>query len=97
MNTSALFSLNWADVGKGFLVAIIAAFVAAIEQSLQSGAMPTAAQLKTAGLVALAAGFSYVVKNFFTPAATVTPIVPASVDNSATAPIGGGTVGTTKP
>lgn len=66
MNPSAFLSLNWRDVLKGFIVAAISAAVTGIAQTFQAGAIPTLEQLKTAGLVGVAAGFSYLIKNFFT-------------------------------
>lgn len=71
MKTSNLFSLNLQDLGKGLLVAAGGAVIAAVESSLQIGQFSI--NWKTIGSVALAAGLSYLAKNFFTPAQTVTP------------------------
>jgi len=71
MKTSSLFSLDFKDLGKGLLVAIGGAVIAAIETSAQAGTLTFS--WKTIGGAALAAGLSYLVKNFFTPAQTVTP------------------------
>ncbi len=71
MQTSQLFSLDLRDLAKGLLVAIGGAVLAAIENSVQSGSLTF--DWKTIGSVALAAGLSYLGKNFFTPAKTVTP------------------------
>ncbi|HWZ15685.1 MAG TPA: hypothetical protein VNW95_10660 [Mucilaginibacter sp.] len=71
MKTSSLFSLDFQDLGKGLLVAIGGAIVAAIQTSVQAGTLTF--NLKTIASVALAAGLSYLGKNFFTPAKTVTP------------------------
>lgn len=70
MKTSALFSLGLNDFGKGLLVAIGGAVVAAIETSLQAGSLTF--DWKAIGTAALAAGVSYLAKNFFTPAQIVT-------------------------
>ena len=72
MKQSPFLSINWSDVGKGFIVAAITSAVTGISQTLEAGAIPTIAQLKTAALVGLAAGISYLIKNFFTPASTET-------------------------
>jgi hypothetical protein len=72
MQTSSLFSLNFKDLGKGLLVAVGGAVIAAIETSVQAGSLTF--NWKTIGGVALAAGLSYLGKNFFTPAQTVTPV-----------------------
>jgi hypothetical protein len=71
MQTSSLFSLNFKDLGKGLLVAIGGAVIAAVETSVQVGTLTFS--WKAICGVALAAGLSYLVKNFFTPAQTVTP------------------------
>jgi hypothetical protein len=72
MKTSALFSLGLNDFGKGLLVAIGGAVVAAIETSLQAGSLTF--DWKAIGTTALAAGISYLAKNFFTAAQIVTPV-----------------------
>ncbi|HZY36390.1 MAG TPA: hypothetical protein VFE53_07070 [Mucilaginibacter sp.] len=71
MKTSPLFSLNLTDLGKGLLVAVGGAAIAAIENVLQAGSISF--DWKAIGSVALAAGLSYLGKNFFTPAKLVTP------------------------
>jgi hypothetical protein len=72
MQTSSLFSLNFKDLGKGLLVAMGGAVIAAVQASVQAGTFTL--NLKTIGSVALAAGLSYLGKNFFTPAKTITPV-----------------------
>jgi hypothetical protein len=76
--TSTIYTLNWADGAKGFLVAAITAAVATIGQSISAGAFPTLAQLKVAGLAGLAAGFSYLIKNFFSASTTTIPTPPTT-------------------
>lgn len=71
MKTSPLFSLDLADLGKGLLVAVGGAVVATIETSVQAGSLSF--NWHSIGAVALAAGLSYLGKNFFTSAKTVTP------------------------
>ena len=71
MKTSSLFSLDFKDLGKGLLVAVGGAAIAAIETSISAGSLTF--DWKAIGGVALAAGLSYLVKNLFTPAQTVTP------------------------
>jgi hypothetical protein len=70
MKTSALFTLNFRDLAKGLLVAVGGAVIAAVESSIQAGTLTI--NWKTIGSVALASGLSYLAKNFFTPAQTVT-------------------------
>lgn len=69
MQTSSLFSLNLNDIGKGLLVAVGGAVIAAVQSSLSAGSLSF--NWKTIGGVALAAGLSYLAKNFFTPAQIV--------------------------
>jgi hypothetical protein len=71
MKTSSLFSLDFKDLGKGLLVAIGGAVITAIENSISAGSLTF--NWKAIGSVALAAGLSYLGKNFFTPAQTITP------------------------
>ena len=71
MKTSSLFTLDFVDLAKGLLVAVGGAVIAAIETSVQAGTLSF--NWKTIGSVALASGLSYLAKNFFTPAQTVTP------------------------
>jgi len=71
MQTSSLFSLDFRDLGKGLLVAIGGAVISAAQGSLQTGALTF--NWKAIGGVAIAAGLSYLAKNFFTPAKTITP------------------------
>jgi hypothetical protein len=71
MKTSLLFTLDFKDLGKGLLVAIGGAVISAIETSVQAGSLTF--NWKTIAGVALASGLSYLAKNFFTPAQTITP------------------------
>jgi Flp pilus assembly pilin Flp len=63
---SNLFSLNWKDVGKGFLVAVLTVVITGLGTSLQSGKLPTLAELGALALAGLGAGLAYLLKNFFT-------------------------------
>lgn len=69
MQTSPLFSLDLQDLAKGLLVAVGSAVIAAVETSIRAGSLTF--NWRTIGCVALAAGLSYLGKNFFTPAQTV--------------------------
>jgi hypothetical protein len=64
MKKSAFLSLNWLDLGKGLVMAILTPIMAVITQSLESGSFVF--DWKTIGLSAAAGGFAYLVKNFFT-------------------------------
>jgi len=63
---SNLFSLNWKDILKGFLVAVLTVIITGLGTSLQSGKLPTLAELGTLALAGLGAGVAYLLKNFFT-------------------------------
>ena len=69
MKTSSLFSLDLKDLAKGLLIATGGAVIAAVQTSLEAGSLTF--NWKNIGEVALAAGLSYLGKNFFTPAKTV--------------------------
>lgn len=66
MKKSAIFKLNFKDLFKGFLVAAITVIVAGLYTTISDGSFPDWAELKTLGLAGLAAGVSYLLKNFFT-------------------------------
>jgi len=61
-----LFRLNGKDFLRGLIVSVLTSFVTLLGLALQSGTIPTVVQLQHIGIVALAAGASYLVKNLFT-------------------------------
>lgn len=63
---SKIFNINLKDLLKGFIIAAIAAIGTALMPLLESGTLPTLAQLQAAGIVALTAGLAYLLKNFLT-------------------------------
>ncbi len=69
MKTSNLYSLDLKDLSKGLIVAAGGATVAGIQNVLNSGSLTF--NWKSIGITALAAGLSYLAKNFFTPAQIV--------------------------
>lgn len=69
MKTSNLYTLNLQDAGKGLIVAMGGAVVAAVEASLNAGSFTF--NWRQIGMTGLAAGLAYLGKNFFTPAKTV--------------------------
>lgn len=66
MKQSILFKINIRDLLKGFITAFITSALTVIIQLLDSGHFPGIAQLKSAGIVGLIAGCSYVIKNVLT-------------------------------
>lgn len=64
---SKFLALNLADFGKGLLMVIMAAFVTGVYELLQSGPfLFDWVTFKPIVLAAVAAGLSYIIKNFFT-------------------------------
>jgi len=64
MDKSNFLSLNWLDLGKGLLMAVLTPVVVIIQQSIESGSFTF--DWKSIGVASLAGGFAYLVKNFFT-------------------------------
>lgn len=69
MKTSNMFSLDFKDFAKGMVVAVGGAVVMAAQNAVRSNSLNI--NWKSIGLTALAAGLSYLAKNFFTPARLV--------------------------
>lgn len=68
MNESSFLSLNWKDLGKGFLMAVLTPVFVIVQQSLELGELTF--NWKSIGLAAVAGGVAYLVKNLFTPASS---------------------------
>lgn len=64
MKTSNFLSLNWLDLGKGLLMAILTPVVVVIQQSLEAGVFTF--DWKSIGVAAIGGGVAYLIKNFFT-------------------------------
>jgi VIT1/CCC1 family predicted Fe2+/Mn2+ transporter len=63
---SSFLNLNWADFGKGLIVAVITAILTFAYETLQAGTLFAPGSLKTVGIIALTAMISYLLKNLFT-------------------------------
>lgn len=63
MNKSAFLSLNWQDVGKGLVVAVLTAVLSAIIDVIGDGSLPTAEEWKHIAGIAVTAGGGYLLKN----------------------------------
>jgi hypothetical protein len=63
---SKLFSLNWHDIIKGFIVTAFTTFISSLVAVLDTLQFPDSEGLKHILLAGLAAGCSYFIKNFFT-------------------------------
>ena len=63
---SKLFSINWFDLGKGLVVTIFTTFISSLISFLDTLQFPDTEAFKHIALAGLAAGSSYLLKNFFT-------------------------------
>ena len=64
---SNFLTLNWADLGKGFLVAVLGALLTGIYQALQAATIAfTWVFWQPIVLTAAMAGIGYILKNFLT-------------------------------
>jgi VIT1/CCC1 family predicted Fe2+/Mn2+ transporter len=63
---SNFLNLNVDDLVKGFIVAFLSTALTGLISTLDSGALPTLTELKSAGIVGLTAGLSYLLKNLLT-------------------------------
>lgn len=66
MKQSSFLSLNWSDIGKGVLMAFLAALLTALYGVLSNGGFPTHAQWVDALQAAITATVAYLLKNLFT-------------------------------
>lgn len=58
--------LGMPDLLKGVIVAFLTALVTSVYTILQTGVLPTLAELKVAAIAGLTAAVAYLIKNFFT-------------------------------
>ena len=67
MKNSKFFNLNWADLGKGLLIAFLTALLGGLLELLQAGELPTTwIAFQPIFELSLAAAVSYLLKNLFT-------------------------------
>ena len=64
MKTSKIFTLDWRDLGKGLLMAVLGAIFGIVLPSLQAGSFEF--DWKKIGASALVAALTYLSKNFLT-------------------------------
>jgi hypothetical protein len=67
--TSDRFKLDWLDVGKALIIAILTPALLIVQQSLDAGVMTF--NWKQIAMASVAGGVGYLIKNFFTPSQTV--------------------------
>ena len=65
MKKSKFLSLNWLDIGKGLVMAILTPVVVIVQQTISTGVLTF--DWEIIGIAAIGGGFAYLVKNFFTP------------------------------
>ena len=66
MNNSNFGKLNLRDLTNGLIVAFLTASLTSLIAILDSGVLPTLAELKAAGLAGLVASLAYLLKNLVT-------------------------------
>ena len=64
MNQSDFLKLNWADFGKGLIMAVLTPVVVIIQESLSAGTLTF--NWGAIGVSAVAGGVAYLIKNLFT-------------------------------
>lgn len=80
MKSSSFLNLNWQDLRKGFIVAVLTAVLGSLYPIIESGRFPSIIELKTIGGAALLAGVAYLIKNLFTGTPSTIVIDPAKTD-----------------
>ena len=63
---SNFLNLNFDDLVKGFIVAFLSTALTGVVATLDSGVLQTLTELKSAAIVGLTAGISYLLKNLLT-------------------------------
>ena len=63
--TSKQFTIDWRDIAKGLLMAVITPVLFIIQQSLVAGELTF--NWKAIGIAAVSGGVAYIIKNFLTP------------------------------
>lgn len=69
MKTSKFLALDWADIFKGLLMAILTPAIVIIQQSLDLGILTF--EWKSIVTASIGGGLAYLLKNFFTPQKTI--------------------------
>lgn len=72
--TSKFLSLQWRDILKGLLIAVLSPVFTVITQSISQGVLTF--DWRAIGLTALSAGMAYIAKNFFEPTQTIILVKP---------------------
>ena len=66
MKNPPLGKLSFKDIAKGFVTAILSGALTGIYQVVQTGGEVNPMVLKSSGMVGLASGLGYLIKNIFT-------------------------------
>jgi hypothetical protein len=70
-SSSPFMSLNWADLGKGILMAILTPIITIIYQTIQSGSLTF--DFHSICIAAVSGFIAYITKNFFSGISLTTP------------------------
>jgi hypothetical protein len=58
--------LDWKDLGKGLIIAVLTVIFSSLITTLEAGILPKWAEISTALIAGLAAGLAYLLKNLVT-------------------------------
>jgi len=72
MKTSNLYSLDWRDLVKGLVVAVLTPCFVIIQNSIDAGQLIF--NWKQLAMAAVGGLVAYLMKNFFTPSQIITPV-----------------------
>ena len=65
ITTSKQFTIDWRDISKGILIAILTPVLFVVQQSLTVGELTF--NWKSIGVAAISGGIAYIIKNFLSP------------------------------
>lgn len=84
MKTSNLYSIDYRDILKAFLMAVLTPVLFIVEQTINSGQLTF--NWKQIGMAAVGGGMAYIIKNFFTASTIKTaadsPALVTKVENA---------------
>ncbi len=68
ITTSKKFTINWRDIAKALLIAVITPALYIIQEAIAKGTFPSWNEI---GIAAVSGAVAYLIKNFFTASQTV--------------------------
>jgi len=78
--TSAKYRVNWKDVSRSFIIAIVTPVVVELQRVIDSGVFNP--NWKNLAMIGVGGGLAYLIKNFFTPASVQIPIKDEEIDKT---------------